>query len=76
MAKATTVQNAIKAELEKRGWSKYRLAKEVGVNPGDIYRQLDNPQTSLAKVEKMLEALGAHLTFSPNSSSPKVKASA
>ena len=31
----------IEKELAKRGWTKYRLAKEIGINPNTIYSNLE-----------------------------------
>ena len=49
----------IKLELERLGWTKYRLAKEMGVKHQWVYYIIQHPEScTLKTVTKFGEALG------------------
>lgn len=51
-------RNKINRELERRGWTKYRLAKELRVTPQWAYFILSNPKSLTFKtVEKLAKVL-------------------
>lgn len=58
------IRKAIQAELERRGWSVYRLIKEANakkhrVNPDPVYKYLDGSRDCVtATLEPLLETLG------------------
>ena len=46
----------IEKELKKRDWSKYHLAKEMGINPNTLYSNLE--KGSFKTVESIAKILG------------------
>lgn len=54
----------IDRELARLGWSKYRLAKEMGVIPSSIYAVLD-PDRSNGMTFKTVDKIGAALGIDP-----------
>jgi ribosome-binding protein aMBF1 (putative translation factor) len=53
------IRTAIIDELRRREWSKYRLAKELGMHPNEVNRALsDGYDMRVSTAEKMLAVLG------------------
>jgi len=55
---------AVKAAMEEKGWTRYRLAKELGVkNASGVYRWLAGQQgIGYATAQKALKLLGLEIT--------------
>ena len=59
----------IRVLLDRQGWSWYRLAKEMNMNPGSIYRALKyevgqkNREPSLPTLKRLARALGVRAGF-------------
>ncbi len=49
------------AELQRRGWSKYRLAKELNMTKQGVYSLLDRRTCPFSKLDK----IGAILNYEP-----------
>lgn len=63
------IREAILAELVCRGWTKYRLAKEVGIHTQSVYRMLDDGRgMHIANAERMMAVLGLGVT--PDTAEP------
>ncbi len=57
------IRNAILAELTRRNWTRYRLAKEVGIHTQSVYRMLNNGRgMHVANAERMMAVLGLGVT--------------
>lgn len=55
-------RNAIRAELHRRGWSTYRLIKEIGGNPAPVYRFMAGKGSVRTKtLARILGALGLEI---------------
>ncbi len=48
----------IELELERLGWSKYRLAKEMNRTPAWIYYLFQADNTSLKTIDSIASAMG------------------
>jgi len=54
----------IDLELQRLGWSKYRLAQEMGIIPSSIYAVL-NPDRKAGMTFKTVDTIGAALGVDP-----------
>jgi predicted transcriptional regulator len=48
----------IELELKRLGWSKYRLAKEMGCTPAWVYYLFQADNTSLKTIDLIASAMG------------------
>jgi transcriptional regulator with XRE-family HTH domain len=59
--KQPNIRETVQAELERRNWTRYRLAKESGVSESAVGRFLAGRGISIPNLERLLGALGLEI---------------
>lgn len=58
------IRDSIKKAMEKRGMSKYELARRIGVNPSNVGRFLDGEQSmTISNLEKVFHELDLKISL-------------
>lgn len=52
------IKTAITDEMERRGWTPYRLAKEMNEPQHNVYSNLRNDGMHTSTADRMMQALG------------------
>ena len=55
------IRDAIRAEMKRRKWTPYRLAKECGMNASSLERMLRTNGFTVKNADKMLECLNLRI---------------
>jgi transcriptional regulator with XRE-family HTH domain len=61
MAGKPDIRETIRSEMQRRDWTRYRLAKESGLSESVVGRFLSGRGISIPNLERVLDALGLEI---------------